>query len=80
MRFFEMLDNLKNDYKNDYSVRKNGTILLCPGKIPRSRHMLFKPLCDKHIEEYLIEQYKNNIPKEYMDFLKYSNGANLYTI
>ncbi len=80
MRFFDILDDLKNEYKNNCSIRNNGTILLCPGKIPRSRHMLFKPLCDEYIQEYLIEQYKNNFPEEYIEFLKYSNGANLHTV
>ena len=80
MRFFDILDALKSEYKGNCSIRKNGTLLLCPGKIPRSRHMLFKPLCDEYIQEYLIEQYNNNFPKEYIEFLKYSNGANLHTV
>ena len=42
--------------------------------------MLFKPLSDEHIEEYLIKQYNNKFPKDYIEFLKYSNGANLNTV
>ncbi len=80
MRFFELLDNLKQQYADNYVVRENGTLLLGPGKIPRSKHMLFKPLKDEYIKEFLVSQYANEFPTEYVKFLKYSNGAVLYTI
>ena len=60
-------------------IRDNGTILLFPGTIPNYRHMLFKPLDDKLIEEFLISQYVHKFPQSYIEFLKYSNGANLCT-
>lgn len=80
MEFFNILNNLKEQYNDNCVVRNNGTLLLMPGGIPNSRHMLFKPLCDKYIEEYLSNSYKNKLPQEYINFLKYSNGANLYSV
>jgi len=80
MRFFSILDELKQFYDNDIIVRKNGTMLLHPGKIPNSRHMLYKPLNDEYIEDYLVSQYANTFPKEYIKFLKYSNGADLCSV
>lgn len=75
-----MLNELKKQYSDNYIVRKNGTLLLSPGKIPNSRHMLFKPLSNEYVEEYLVKQYRNDFPIDYINFLKYSNGANLNTI
>lgn len=80
MKFINILNELKKQYENDCIVRKNETLLLMPGKIPKSRHMLFKPLKDEYIEEYLIDVYRNKIPDEYIEFLKYSNGACLYSV
>ena len=77
MEFFCILDALKEEHKNNSVVRENGTILLSPGQIPRAEHMLFKPLTDELIDEFLISQYKYSFPREYISFLKYSNGANL---
>ena len=79
MIFLEILDNLKKEYKNDMKIRENGTILLAPGTVPKARHMLFKPLDDKLIEEFLISQYVHKFPSAYIEFLKYTNGANLCT-
>ena len=42
--------------------------------------MLFKPLTDELIEEYLKKMYVLPFPKEYEAFLKFTNGANLFTI
>ena len=77
MNFFKVLDNLKEKYGNNVCVRENGTILLGPGNIPRSEHMLYAPLTDDLIEEFLVSQYKYTFPKDYIEFLKYSNGADL---
>lgn len=79
MKFFAILDALKEQYKDDMKIRGNGTILLSPGTVPRARHMLFKPLDDKIIEEFLISQYVHKFPAMYIEFLRYTNGANLCT-
>lgn len=80
MKFIEYLNGLQKEYSNNYLVRKNGTILLAPGKLPKSKHMLFKPLKQDIIDEFLISHFNLDFPKEYIDFLKYSNGASLFTI
>jgi hypothetical protein len=77
MRFVKILEELKQSYKNNVKVHNNGTLLLGPGTIPRSEHMLYAPLTDDLINEHLISQYKFAFPKEYIEFLKYSNGADL---
>lgn len=77
MDFFKILDSLKEQYKDDMKIRDNGTILLSPGTIPNYRHMLFKPLDEKLIERFLISQCVHKFPKSYIEFLRYSNGANL---
>ena len=77
MRFFVILEKLKEEYADNCIVRKNGTILLGPGKIPKCRHMLFAPLSDAKIKKFLIAEYANHFPEPYIQFLKYTNGANL---
>ena len=77
MRFIEILEELKEINKNNTCIRNNGTLLLCPNTIPKSSHMLYAPLSDKVLDEYLISQYKFTFPQEYIEFLKYSNGADL---
>ncbi len=71
------IEKLKEQYKDDCIVRKNGTLLLGPDKIPICHHMLFRPLEYSFIDEFLIQEYKHHMPKEYVEFLQYSNGANL---
>lgn len=80
MQFFKKLDELKLLYSQKSIIRNNGTVLLSPGDIPRSRHMLFRPLAKEYIESYLIEQYNNKFPKDYINFLLFSNGANLFSV
>ena len=80
MKFLKLLDELKVQYANDMKIRENGTILLMPRTVPRARHMLFKPLTEELINEYLISQYVHKFPAEYAEFLKYTNGANLFTV
>lgn len=80
MKFFKILNALKEEYKENMKVRTNGTILLAPGSAPVARHMLFDPLDDKLIEEYLASQYSYKFPSMYRYFLKYTNGANLCTV
>ena len=80
MKFVSILENLKKQHENDVKIQKNGTMLLHPGKMPRSHHTLFAPLEEELIEEYLVEPYAYEFPKEYIEFLKYSNGAKLCTV
>lgn len=78
MKFVEMLNNLMKDYSEHCLVRKNGTVLLEPGKIPKCRHMLFPPLSEGHIKEFLLDEYKLVFPEGYLEFLRSYNGANLH--
>ena len=78
--YAKRLESLKTEFSGDCITRKNGTLLLCPGKIPKCRHMLFAGLSDKLIKEFLADGYKNKFPEEYRQFLRYTNGANLYTV
>ena len=80
MKFINILDELKEKFAENTLIRKNGTILLGPGIVPRAEHMLFKPLDDKLIDEFLVSQYVNKFPEEYIKLLKYTNGANLCTV
>lgn len=80
MKFFKILDELKEEYKNNFKIRDNGTLLLAPGSVPRACHMLFKPLNNELIEEFLISQCVHRFPEQYIEFLKYSNGANLCNV
>lgn len=80
MEFINILKSLKEQYSENYVVRENGTMLLAPGKIPKSRHILFKPLSKEYIQKFLIDEYQNTFPKDYIEFLMCSNGANLHTI
>lgn len=79
MKFFELLETLKTEYKDNCVVRKNGTLVLGPGKMPRALHMLFAPLSEDDIDEFLVQPCCYEFPKEYIEFLKYSNGAVLHT-
>lgn len=78
--YAKRLESLKTEFSGDCITRKNGTLQLCPGKIPKCRHMLFVGLSDKLIKEFLADGYKNKFPEEYRQFLRYTNGANLYTV
>jgi hypothetical protein len=78
MNIIGKIEQLKEMYHSDCLTRENGTILLGPKKMPKCDHMLFKSLSEETIEECLRKQYKNKFPDEYADFLKYSNGANLF--
>ena len=74
------LENLKNEYADNNTVRENGTILLAPGTIPRSRHMLFVGLEEELINDYLVAEYKLPFPEAYKELLRSFNGANLFTV
>ena len=68
MEFFKILDSLKERYKDDMKIRANGTVLLAPGGIPNARHMLFKPLDDKLIDEFLVSQYSQKFQRRILNF------------
>lgn len=78
MKFIELLKQLQEEYVDNHIVRKNGTILLAPGEMPKCKHMLFPALEEKLIKEFLIDEYELEFPKEYLEFLKEFNGANLF--
>ena len=81
MKFTQQLELLKEQYKNNLIIRKNGTLNLGPGIGPglelHCDHQLFKPLTEALIDKFLRADYKWPFPKEYAEFLKYSNGASL---
>ena len=78
MEFFSLVDELKEKHKSNMLLRKNGTLLLNPGKIPKAQHILYKPLTTALIEEFLVKSYSNVLPMQYIRFLKYSNGIELF--
>lgn len=80
MHFNDLLRELKVAFASDCLVRTNGTLLLSPGKIPKCRHMLFRPMRDNDILSFLVSEYRGVFPKEYIEFLQCSNGANLYYV
>lgn len=80
MKIIDRIERIKEEYADDYIVRKNGTLLLEPGKIPNCRHMIFTPLEQEYIDEYLIAEYELPFPPEYIKFLRYANGANLLNV
>ncbi len=81
MLFFEKLESIKKEYKNDCRIRQNGTILFgSDSLLPLySRHTFFEPLTDEIIEEFLVSDYKFTVPKQYITFLRYTNGISLFT-
>ena len=79
MNILKLIDNLKEEYKDDIIVRKNSTILLGIEKIPKAKHMLFEGLTQDLINDYLVSNYSYSFPPEYIVFLKAFNGANLFT-
>jgi len=78
MEFFSLVDELKERHKSNTLLRRNGTLLLNPGKIPKAQHILYKPLTTELIEEFLVKSYSNALPMQYINFLKYSNGVELF--
>ena len=78
MEFFSLVDELKERHKSNALLRKNGTLLLNPSKIPKAQHILYKPLSTELIEEFLVKSYSNVLPMQYISFLKYSNGIELF--
>ncbi len=80
MEIIKKIENLKNEFSENCVTRKNGTILLEPNTIPNCRHMLFKPLTQEYANNFLINEYKNTFPDEYLRFLFYTNGANLFNV
>ncbi|MBE6772512.1 MAG: hypothetical protein E7547_10275 [Ruminococcaceae bacterium] len=80
MEIIKRIEKLKIEFSENTITRKNGTILLEPNTIPNCRHMLFIPLTQEYANNFLIDEYKNNFPDEYLRFLFYTNGANLFNV
>ncbi len=78
MKIFKLLDQIKEEYKDDCVVRKNETLICRFRKMPKCRHMFYKPLTDELIKEWLVDECKLTMPKQYLEFLKYSNGISLF--
>lgn len=78
--FLEKCENLIAEYKDNCRIQNNGTVLLNPGKMPRSRHALYKGLEQKHIKTFLVDAYENEMPKEYLELIEVFNGLNLFTV
>ena len=80
MKFIKKCNELIMWYGDDYIKRKNGTLLLKPGKIPKAQHIIYAPLSKELIEEHLIKAYKNKMPEEYVNLLSHFNGMTLYMV
>lgn len=80
MEFLKILDDLSREFSDNLIIRKNGTILLGPDDVPNCRHMLFEPLTEEYAKTYLINEYKNKFPEDYIAVLLHTNGANLYNV
>ncbi len=78
MKIISMIDELKAQHAEHITIRKNGTILINVDTIPKAQHMLFEGLTDALIEKYLSAAYKNKLPNEYVELLKYTNGMALF--
>lgn len=78
MEILKLLQSLKTEYSDNSIIRKNDTILLGPGKIPKAKHMVFPGLSYELIDEFLVSDYKHPFPTQYRDFLNHFNGANLF--
>lgn len=50
MRFVEKCKKLIDRHQNDRLKQKNGTLLLCPEKIPMARHYFFEGLQEHYIK------------------------------
>lgn len=80
MKFADKLRTLKTLNTEKSVQRKNGTVLIEPSDIPKCRHMLFQGLDRLDIEEFLVANYNNMFPQEYIELLQAFNGANLCTV
>ena len=83
MQFIEKCKELIDGYKEqgDYLIRKNGTILLSPDGVSLyARHKFYKGLKEEYINEFLVPAYEYSIPETYLEFLRFSNGADLYAV
>ena len=76
MRFIDKCKKLISFYDSDALVRDNGTILLSSDGDLFCRHMLFRGITVELLNS-LIKSYRGILPENYIDFLKFSNGANL---
>lgn len=80
MEFIAKCEALRLKYADNCLVRQNGTVLLGPGSIPRAKHYFYAGASWSHIQKMLIDCYIHPVPKEYIEFLQYSNGVDLFSI
>ena len=80
MEFLNIIRELVKEYDGNIIRRKNNTLLLGPGDMPRCRHMLYAPLTKEYYDVHLIKQYKNKFPEEYLYLLEHVNGFELLKV
>lgn len=80
MKFTTIIDELVTCNRDNSIVRKNGTILIQPGRIPSCRHMIFPAISCEIIENYLVNAYAHTFPEQYYELLSHYNGANLCNV
>ena len=79
MKFFEILDGIKEANKDDTIVKSNGAMLLDNNGRLFPRHKLFRPLNDFTMR-LCFAFYNQKVPESYLKLLKYTNGAELCTV
>ena len=79
MNFISECKKLIDYYCNDIVVRNNGTILLSSDGNLFCKHMFYRGVTDELLNA-LVKSYSGSLPKSYTDFLRFSNGANLYWV
>lgn len=80
MEFTEKCNRLIRRFDKDILIRKNGTMLLGPGTIPKAKHYIFAGAPLEHIQQNLVQRYNGTIPDEYISLLQFCNGAILFNI
>lgn len=80
MNFTEKCSHLIQQFNNNTLTRKNGTLLLGPGTIPKAKHYIFAGASMEHIQQNLVERYSGTVPDEYISLLQFCNGATLFNI
>jgi len=81
MNFLKYVTDIKKEFASDCIIRDNKTILLLPGEIPKCKYMFFEALSQDLIDDFLVEHFSDiTLPKDYIELLKTTNGANLFSV